>query len=1073
MKSALWKDVFREIKRSKSRFFSIFAIIALGAGFFAGLKATCPDMLETQEKYFLEQDLMDVRLVSTYGFNEKDVKAIRDTEGVREVYPTYSKDAFLEYGNGSNRIAKIMALPETMNAVLLEEGRLPSAPGECVVERNPMAKAEYAIGDTIKAYTTDADDAIEDSLIRQEWTVVGIVMSPQYISYDRGNTAIGNGSLDLFVMVPEENFRYEVYTEVYVTFGSTEGKGTFSDAYEKAMTAEKEKMEALAERRETERLSEIRADAEEKLEKARKELADGEAEAEEKLGDAEKELADAKKKLEDGEKELKTGWRDYYKGYNDYLEGKADFEKEIADGEKAIADGWEQYEDGQKQLKENKERFENENPLSGYSDEELQNLSGQIQFVLAKGPDSMEWKMTAQMLGVSPEELPTIPYAIEATISAREQLANAEKELEQARKELRIAEKELEEGRKTGQKELDDAWKEIVKGRQELLDAEDELADGWNEYNDGMADYKTEKAKAEKEIADGKKEIADAEKELRDLKEPVWYVFTREDNPGYNTYESDANRIESVSKVFPIFFLMVALLVCLTTMTRMVEEERTHIGTMKALGYRPGTVAVKFLLYSSLASAGGAVFGIAVGSVAFPLVIYSAYAMMYKTLDLKLVPEPGMWVLVLLVCIACTTAAALIPCLSELRAVPAQLMRPKAPKAGKRVILEYIPFIWKRLGFTKKVTVRNLFRYKKRIFMTILGIAGCTALTLTGFGLYSSISIILEKQYDELFHYDLIVALNSDTEQKERDSVFEELERNEISQENLPLYMKAVDYKGIGDTSLVVTDEVERLGQMVSLVDHKTGEALSVPDEGVIITERFSELAGLSAGDPIRFICSGAELQTKVAAIAENYTLHFIYMTETQYERLCGEKAEANVVFTKMSDAGEAAQEELSQKLMTYDGVMALSFVRNTKETFGDTVKNLNYVVYLIIASAAMLAFVVLYNLTNINITERIREIATIKVLGFYDGEVSSYVFRENILLTLMGDGVGLVVGIGLHKFVIQVAQTDAVMFGRDLPWWCFVAAFLLTVGFALAVNGIMYFKLRKISMVESLKSVE
>ena len=1034
MKSALWKDVFREIKRSKSRFFSIFAIIALGAGFFAGLKATCPDMLKTQEKYFLEQDLMDVRLVSTYGFDEKDVKAIRDTEGVREVYPTYSKDAFLEYGNGGNRIAKIMALPETMNAVLLEEGRLPSAPGECVVERNPMAKAEYAIGDTIKAYTTDADDAIEDSLIRQEWTVVGIVMSPQYISYDRGNTAIGNGSLDLFVMVPEENFRYEVYTEVYVTFGSTEGKGTFSDAYEKAMTAEKERMEALAERREKERFSEILAEINAELEDGRKELADGEKKADEEFGKAEEELSDAYRKLTDADKEIRDGWREYEDGLAAYQEGREAFEKEIADGEKAIADGWKQYEDGVAQVEEGKKQFQNGFPLE---------LSGGL------------------LNGIG------------QTISGIQQLQNAEKELDIARQELQRAEKELETGKTDGQAALEEAWEELLRGKQELLDAETEVNDGWAEYYKGLEEYEKEKAKAEKEIADGKKKLADGERELADLKEPVWYVFTREDNPGYNTYESDANRIESVSKVFPIFFLMVALLVCLTTMTRMVEEERTHIGTMKALGYRPGTVAVKFLLYSSLASAGGAAFGIAVGSVAFPLVIYSAYAMMYKTLDLKLVPEPGMWVLVLLVCIACTTAAALIPCLSELRAVPAQLMRPKAPKAGKRVFFEYIPFIWKRLGFTKKVTVRNLFRYKKRIFMTILGIAGCTALTLTGFGLYSSISIILEKQYDELFHYDLIVALNSDTEQKERNSVFEELERNEISQENLPLYMKAVDYKGIGDTSLVVTDEVERLGQMVSLMDHKTGEALSVPDEGVIITERFSELAGLSAGDPIRFICSGVELQTKVAAIVENYTLHFIYMTETQYERLCGEKAEANVVFTKMSDAGEAAQEELSQKLMTYDGVMALSFVRNTKETFGDTVKNLNYVVYLIIASAAMLAFVVLYNLTNINITERIREIATIKVLGFYDGEVSSYVFRENILLTLMGDGVGLVVGIGLHKFVIQVAQTDAVMFGRDLPWWCFVAAFLLTVGFALAVNGIMYFKLRKISMVESLKSVE
>ena len=467
------------------------------------------------------------------------------------------------------------------------------------------------------------------------------------------------------------------------------------------------------------------------------------------------------------------------------------------------------------------------------------------------------------------------------------------------------------------------------------------------------------------------------------------------------------------------------------------------------------------------------VVGIDEGSVTFPTVIYSAYEMLYKTPSLKLEPMPFIWAAVTLCALVCTTAAALMACMAELRSNPASLMRPKAPKAGKRVLLEKIPFIWKRLSFTKKVTVRNLFRYKKRIFMTILGIAGCTALTMAGFGIYSSISVILDKQYSEIFNYDLIVALDSDSGEYTLEQVDKALEEDENAKENIEVYMKSISYEGIGDTSLMVPKDTERFAGIVTIKDINTGERYKLTDDGVIITERFSELSGLSAGDEFTFTCGGEKMTAKITAVAENYTLHFVYMTEGLYEKLCGAKPAYNTYFTVMNDTGEEAQKELGEKLMAMEGVQALSFVKDTRESFGNTVKNLNYVVALIIVSAAALAFVVLYNLTNINITERIREIATIKVLGFYDNEVSAYVFRENILLPLIGDAVGLVAGIWLHKFVIQVAQTDSVMFGRNLPFWCFAAAFVMTVIFALMVDFIMHFRLKKISMVESLKSVE
>lgn len=1077
MRSAMLKDIFREIGRTKSRFFSIFAIIALGAGFFAGLKATCPDMLATQEKYFAEQNLMDVRLVSTYGFSENDIEAIKTVDGIREIYPTYSKDVFIQNEENASLIGKVMAYPDKgMNEVILLEGRLPENPGECLVEKHAHLHVLHEVGDTLTVYTTNKDDPIEDTLERDSWEVVGVVMSPQYISYDRGSASIGDGSVDTYVMVFEENFKYDVYTDVYITLDSTVGLSTFSKEYSEAVEAADADFEVIADAREKGRLKEVRDEANEKIADAKKEIAD----AEQELADAEQELADALAELEEGEKELADGWAEYNDGLKKYEDGLVEFEEEIADAEREIASGyadiergWREYESGKQAYEEGLAQFEAGLAASGMSVNELYGLRGTLEQHIAQNEGVPGMESVVADLKSSLAEVNGYISSYEDILEAENELNAAYSELTEGESALRDAESELEKAKKEGPEEFAEAKQELENAHAELLEAETELADGRKEYEEGLAEFEEAEAEARTEIEKARFDIAEAEDELANLKDPIWYVFTREDNPGYSTYEGDANRIENVGKVFPVFFFLVAMLVCLTTMTRMVEEHRTQIGTMKALGYGKGVIMLKYIAYSALASISGAVFGIALCVFVFPLVIYSAYGMMYVVPPLEFIPTPGIWIIIGVICVACTTFAAIMACAAELRECPAELMRPKAPKAGKRVLLERIPFIWKRLNFNKKVTVRNLFRYKKRIFMTILGIAGCTALTLTGFGLYSSISVILEKQYSEIFNYDLIVALDTDAGDDKVREVRKELYANEISEHNLAVYMKAVDMDGIGDISLVVTDDSEAIKDMVSFRDRKTKEKYDLTDEGVIITERLAELAEVSVGDEITFICNDVPLTAKITAVSENYAMHFIYMTENLYKALCGEEMEINTVFTIMSDDGKDAQFDLANDLTGYKGVLALSFSRTTKDSFGDTVENLNYVVILIIACAAALAFVVLYNLTNINITERIREIATIKVLGFYDGEVSAYVFRENIILTIIGDAVGLFLGIWLHKFVLNVAQTDIVMFGRDLPYWTFIAAFVVTVLFAIIVNWIMFFKLKNVSMVESLKSVE
>lgn len=1079
MKSALFKDIIREIKRTKSRFFSIFAIIALGAGFFSGLKAACPDMLATQEAYFRDNNLMDIHMLSTYGFDDGDIEAIRAVDGIRGIYPTYSKDVFVENDRNSNLIAKMIAIPDvttaeyadkTIDEPVVLEGRMPQSANECVVEKHSQMRTTFNIGDTVSVYTTDSENPLSDSLVRDSWTVVGIVMNPQYISYERGNTTIGDGSIDTYIMIPESNFCYEVYTDVYLTMEDAAAYGAFDDGYWNVMDGNVEEFEAVADVRKDERFAEIKEEAEEKLADAKQKLADGEKEANEELSKAKQELDDAYKELTDGEKKLADGKKQYNDGREEYNNSKKEFDEGIADAELKIEeaqaeldDGYAQYNNGVSQLMEGLES----------SAEQLRAKTAEIKAAISAGMGTPEMEM---MLAELERQLGEIEYLIknpEAAIASAEELRTAKEQLDKAAEELSSAKLWLGVEKENGQKQLDEAAAELSKAYKTLRDSEKQLADGWDEYNDGLAKYEEAKAESDQKLADARQQILDAEKKVAKLKKPTWYVFTRKDNPGFNTYESDAYRIENVCKIFPVFFFLVAILVCLTTMTRMVEEERTQIGTLKALGYSKAAIASKFIVYSALASLSGSVVGIAAGSFIFPTVIYSAYEMLYKTPALKLQPMPEVWVLVTLCALICTTAAALMACMAELRSNPAALMRPKAPKAGKRVLLEKIPFIWKRLSFTRKVTVRNLFRYKKRIFMTILGIAGCTALTMAGFGIYSSISVILDKQYSEIFNYDLIVVLDSDAGEYTLETVDKALEEDENTTENVELYMKSLSYKGIGDTSLVVAKDTTKLADVVKFNDRVTGDPFELTDDGVIITERFAELSGLSAGDEFTFTCGGEEITAKVSAVTENYTLHFVYMTENLYEKLCGAKPSYNTYFTIMKDTGDEAQKEMGERLMSLDGVQALSFVKDNRESFGNTVKNLNYVVILIIVSAAMLAFVVLYNLTNINITERIREIATIKVLGFYDNEVSAYVFRENILLTLIGDAIGLGAGVWLHRFVIQVAQTDSVMFGRTLPLWCFAAAFVLTLIFALLVDFIMHFRLKKVSMVESLKSVE
>ena len=659
---------------------------------------------------------------------------------------------------------------------------------------------------------------------------------------------------------------------------------------------------------------------------------------------------------------------------------------------------------------------------------------------------------------------------------ARQELADGWQELEDARIEIEDGEREIDDGWAEYNSGLQDLANARVDGQQELDDALEKLNDGETEYADGLKEYEDGKAEADEKLADAQKELDDAQAELDKIEECQWYVLGRNTNAGFVSFSQDTERVGNLAAIFPVIFFLVAALACLTTMTRMVEEQRTQIGALKALGFSRLSISTKYLGYALLASLIGGILGLAVGCTLIPAVIANAFNIMYAMPPLEFRDQTVMCILAVLAAVACTTGAALWACLSTLMDTPANLMRPRAPKAGRRVLLERVGFIWKRLTFTWKVTMRNLFRYQRRFWMTVIGIGGCTALIVTGFGLHESIFSILDKQFDEIFLYNALVGLDGDADGTELDAVERYLADSPYVDRTLIGHQSLVEASGSGrayDAYLRTVSNLEQYDQYVNLRHRTDSEAVALPDDGVLITEKLAELLELSVGDAIT-LDGDKRVQARVADIVENYASHYIYLSDAYYKTLFGNVAENNVMLLAYAEGTTAAQSDtVSAALMTMDAVTSYSYIATLRDTFTSSMEAIDYAVVIIIISAAALAFVVLYNLTNINITERTRELATLKVLGFFDTETTAYVYRENIFLTIFGIALGLVLGRLLHAWMVVTVEVDLVMFGRTAPPYAYVLAAVLTAVFSVMVNIAAHFKLKKVDMVESLKTVE
>lgn len=805
-------------------------------------------------------------------------------------------------------------------------------------------------------------------------------------------------------------------------------------------------------------------------------------EKEQECAAGEDELAAAKEELENGEAQVTAGLAQIADG-----EAQASaYQKQLEDGEAQLNAAKAQIEEGEAQIEANRSKLEEgEAQLAAaraqIADGEQQIASYQQTIQSGEAQLAEGRKTIADGESQLADAKQTISNGESQIADAKQTIADGETQLAEAKQTIADGESQLAEAKQTiadGETQLADAKQEIADGKISLADAKQEIADKEKELEDGKAEYEKAKADAEPEIADAKQEIADGEKTLADLKKPTWYVWGRDKVTSTESFGQDASRISNIGKFFPVIFFLVAALVSLTTMTRMIEEQRQQIGTLKALGYSDGVIAFKYFAYAMLSTVSGALAGVVVGEKILPWVIMNAYGMLYTGLPYYMTPlnwEQGG--LAILASAACTGVATIAACYKELAAGPAELMRPEAPKNGKRIFLERIGVLWKHLNFTQKSTVRNLVRYKKRFFMTVIGIGGCMGLILVGFGLQDSITAIAKNQFVSLFTYQANAVLNSDVDESEKEALQTDLENYSGIDELLEMYCQNIELqtdKKTVDAVLEVPKELTNFNDFYAFRDRKSGEVYEFPtDGGAAISEKTATMLGVKAGDTVQLKKGDDIVDVKISIIVENYVRHYLYLAPDLYEELFGGAPDYNQLLMKYQDMSGNYETALGEKIMTYDGVAAISFTSDLIDQIDNMLRSLDIVIVVLIVSAGLLAFVVLYNLNNINITERQRELATLKVLGFFDGEVASYVYRENMVLTLFGVIAGMGIGTFLHHCVIQTVEVDMMMFGRNVFPRSYGWSALITLAFALFVNFMMFYRLRKIDMIESLKSVE
>lgn len=1098
MNKSIIKLTKREISSSLGRYLAIFAIIALGAGLFVGLRLSRPDFLETYNNYTHETNFYDFRLVSTLGLTDDDLTEVKKLDGVKLAEGAVGADFLFNTADEDNLIMMAQSIPENVNQIKLKAGRMPEKANECLADPDMYSKDD--IGSTIKL-SKDNSEQTFDTFAYDEYTIVGLADSVLYINMERGSSTLGNGSVKGYIYIPMDGFSTDYYTDIYVCVDS-EGY-VYSDEYEQSTQKYVDGLEKFMSERAV-----IRRDA--------------------IIDDAMSQLDDAKKQYEDGKTQYDAAKADYDAGYAEYTKKKSDTEaqlekarKEIENAESMMGDtsvidqkqaeldaakaeldkGQAEYERGLQQFNakaklaygavdEQIAYYENrisdkQNDIAAQN-AEIESLNAQLAEAQANG-DSLkarliEWKIKTANDRISLDNADIERYNERLEVH-RQKRAEVDAELEPYRKQLEDAKAQLDSGYAqiaAGQAELDAAREMISSGGAQLEAAK-------KQYEQGKAEAERGFAEAEKELASGKAqldtakaeldkgaaELDSAEKQIKNINHADTYVLDRDTNAGYVCFESDTNVVQSVASVFPVFFFLVAALVCLTTMTRMIADQRTQIGIMKALGYSSGAIIGKYMFYSGSATVLGSIFGIAAGSFAFPAIVWFGYGLIYNlsglTFTMNWPLAAGITAANLLVTLLVTWYC----CAKELKCAPADLIRPKAPEAGKRILLERIPVVWNDMSFMQKVSARNIMRYKKRIFMMLLGIGGCTALVLTALGLNDTIQNVVTRQYDDIILYDYEITMAYDMNEEEQEIFFRDA--GDDIKDAVFLYRglaEVSDGDAIKNATLTVTDG-KKLCKYIDL--SYDGEPIDYPGRGeaAINYNLARQLGGIEVGDEIKLTTSEKkELTVTVSALFDNYVDSFVFISPETCEEQLGEVPEYK---SALANAPDGADVNRCAEALTHDvdGVRGVTLSTDIKERMSSMLDGLLVVVAAIILCAGLLAFIVLYNLTNINISERIREIATLKVLGFYPNEAAHYVFRENLILTGAGAVFGLGLGVALHAFVMNAIKVDMMYFKPHISFLSFAVSIVITFVFAVIVNAIMRRRIDNIDMAGALKSIE
>lgn len=1151
MKTALLKDIFREITTSLTRFFSIGLMIALGVFVYTGLKGAAPMMLRAVNDFTAETKMADIKLQSSLGLSARDRQMILAEPGIESAEWLYALDLNTRY---TDLLLQVQSLPRKLSLPRVTAGRLPEAPNEILLDAD-ISGRPYQLGDTIffkkESGKLEVETESDDALKRYRFKVVGFCYHPEFTApKQKGDASGGLGKLEGFAFILKENFTAEKYSFGRLRLKGTEGLTSNNARYKEICAAKKEDLEKLLAARPRTQIRELKQKARDKI-----------AEGEEKLRDAQQRLDDADSALDEADRKIAAGEQELAAATADLAAATAKAEQQFAAGEKKLQLALEELTAAQKRY-----QAEEENYLSGQSQyeagldqwqqawqkltEEKQRLATgqeQIETGLARiqaglteleqaeadlrkklrafGQDPDRFRMQVQAAANAPDSQLRLRQMGEAAVACaeilrqREKLTARQRELARQRAELNAAASSLNRGEaelkqteveleavadtlaegkaalaaalaqiERGQADYAEGQAELAESRQrfaaeqaaareKLAAAKWELAVARGQYEQGKTEFADKKEEAEADIADGRKKIDDAKKVLKKLKDSPYAVLTREDLSEYFLYYDSARRIHLLSNVFPVFFFLIALLVCLSTMTRMADEHRGQIGTLKALGYGNWDISKKYFYYGFWASLMGGAIGAATGQPILTKVVYQAYNDIFIIQTPPPVYFASYAVQSTIIGIICTAVAAYAVVNGYLRQNATTLMRPKAPKSGTKIFLERLTFLWRRLSFLYKVTARNMFRYKIRMSMTILGIAGCAGLVFLGFALRDSVGNLLPMQYGQLTKYDYMVVFDEDFGANGLTDFHEVLEDQTLFEQHTPVYVEAVKWKGAGTSTqtiyLMVPETAEKFYPLQRLRNPQNSEKdLILPEEGGLLTDKLAFLAGKKAGDEIILKdADNKEFTAKISGICENYLGHYLYMSRAAYQKQFGKMPAANAELLKTAAAPALRGDALMSKLLDLDVVLSVTEMGTSSSV--QALDSLDVVVVIIILVSSVLAFVVLYNLTNINISERIRELSTIKVLGFFPQELTAYVYRETLFLTIIGIGLGYVFGILLHKMILVFIVPDVVQLYPKRFAMTYIISALITFLFSVIVMFFVHFRLKKIDMVEALKSYE